>query len=301
MSSAKRRLQRALQKSFATKLNKPDELPARMGTYRGGAQVVAVDGRDGWVYVRVRGDQSEELVVFNDQVNNVFDLPVIIVRESQDLGFYRVKGRNIGVYQAWTGHQTGGISPHAHTHERKPDDPGNDIVSLYKSQFMPMALSPWPTGTSMAAVVRADYYLHEDTMKFWPGGGTSDFTSAKPSTSQKRFITVAMDGVENRLEYFTGQLFNSENVVDFAPYMPVPNIARYIPLGAVLLASGTSYLSYSILHDIRPFMRTSPTGVFGGGGSSSSASLWQPVTNGALTGTDLVFADGDVIMADGDY
>lgn len=250
--AARRRLARALRRQSDQKQNKAEIYPGLLGTHIGGAEVVNVPGRDGYVYVRLRGDVSEEVQAYNDAVQPIYGLPVKIIRDDLEPGIYRVVGRNIQVYPTWTGQSTGGIKAHHETHERNPTAPGNDIIEVYKSQFLPLALTPsYPTG-SMTALIRSDFYIYEETQKWWPGSGTVSFSSLRPTDNRRRFVSVFLDALLGIPHYLTGEFFDPTYTLDFSPHIPMTtDLSRYIPSGAVYLASGTATISQTELFDTR--------------------------------------------------
>jgi hypothetical protein len=294
MSQAKRRLRRAVDKLQAAKQDRIEELPGLVGITINGIEVVNVPNRDSWIYVRVRNNLSEPLQVYNDAVNPVYGLAIKIIRETGD-SFYRVKGRNVKVYETWGGLPTAGYPVHASSHEANPSDPGNDIVHVYKPQIYPLALSPMHTGTSVEGKIRSDFYVHDDELHYWPGSGTVDLTAAKPtSDARKRFLTVSLDGDLGIPYYTTGELFVDLGISNYLPHINIPDLDRYIPLGAVLLHSGSNTINDSDIIDIRPLFHThpSPQQIVIDAGVCR-----EPVTNGNTGTPDLVYAGGDVVMA----
>jgi len=244
-------LKTSLKGLLASKSDEPEEVPGRLGTYVAGVQVIAVPNRPDFVFVRVRGRQSEVIAAFNDTVGLHFDLPVILIRDKHTPQFYRVKGRDINIYRNWGGFAY--TVHHGNQHSfGAGDTPGQDVAWIFKRQFMPLLLRPYDITGSMAAYVEADYYAWGNEYKYWPGSGTVDFTPAVPTDSGVgRFITVYLDGDAELLGYITGSFFNLAYPGDVVSNVPVPTPQQGIPVGAVLLTSSTGNISWDDLFDIR--------------------------------------------------
>jgi hypothetical protein len=249
---ARRRLKASLTRLQETKQDKPEIIHGLLGIILNGTPTVLHPTRAGWNYVRVRGDTSEVVVAFNDQVQPVYNLPVLLQRDSINPSFYHVAGRDIGVYGSWGGGQTGGIARHHETHERNPAAPGSDIVDVYKQQFMPLALTPITPSGTMSVYVQSDFYLDDTIQRWWPGSGTVSFASLRPADHRKRFVSIWLDSQLGNLYYLTGTPFVSVPLItSYLPYIPLADMTRYIPIGAVLLLSGTVALGYSDFLDLR--------------------------------------------------
>lgn len=132
------------------KQTKLPKLPGFLGYILNGKKIVEVPSRPGFVFVRVRGSESELIQAYNDKVAPVYDLPVVIVRDETDRTRYKIVGLDSGMYGDW-GSEGGGayIPRHGHTHSFIPEESGGgDTVFVYGRQFMPLAAIP--SGTSGA-------------------------------------------------------------------------------------------------------------------------------------------------------
>ena len=79
-----RRLTKAVSKIESLKQTKFHEIPGLLGVLRLGQRQVDVDGRPGFVWVRLRGIESELIQAYNDLVAPVYDLPVLVIRDDVD-------------------------------------------------------------------------------------------------------------------------------------------------------------------------------------------------------------------------
>lgn len=251
MSAAQRRLQRALRRHLDRSEPRAQEYPGLLGTYINDVPYVRVPNRPDFVYVRLHGKQTELIRAFNSEVGDFFDLPVIVRRDRMEPNHYRVIGRNVEAYSNWGGFSY--VPFHGEQHSFTEEEPGgSDIVWVMKRQFMPLLLRPNAFTGSLRGYVEEDYYLWNDEFKHWDRGTTVDFGTALPSGNVGRFITVVLDGDTDSLTYLTGTAFNALlPPTDLFPYIEVPTPAQGIPVGAVLLTSTLSQLTWDELFDIR--------------------------------------------------
>jgi hypothetical protein len=256
MTAARRRLSSILGALFSVKQDVPEEFPGLLGTYLNGEKTVAVAGRPTFVWVRVRGSQSELVQAYNDTVAEVYDLPVLIVRDTSQPNYYRVKGRNVAQYANW-GSSNPRTRTHALTHMHSDESgAGTDVVWVMQRQFMPMLLTPQPTG-SMSAFVEPAWYEAPDGYRYFGGTGTVDMSSLRPTNPQARFATVYIDFVSGNPVILTGSLFNVGSPEGVGVLVPMPTKSQGWPVGSVYFLSGTVSIDFDSLYDSRAIVGSS--------------------------------------------
>lgn len=236
---ARRRLRDALREKFDSKANKPELYKGELGAIINGAQVVAVEGRPSYVWVRLRGQQSELIRAYNDVVGLIYGLRVEVEKIE---GHYRIYGRD--QTESMGTSPGASVGPHGYTHRFKT---GNDVSWVDKQQFM--AMVPHPNSPADEGLyIESDFYGWGNTAKYWPGTGTVSLVALRPSgTNQGRFMTVYLDSLGNPT-YLTGSIFSLPNgsLYDAEQYIPFPSLGSAIPIAAVLLLSGTSTIDWRL-------------------------------------------------------
>lgn len=251
MPDGRRRLMAAVTSALDTKTDKPIEFKGLMGAYVGGFETMNVAERPDFVYVRLRGATGEVIQAFNDNVAEVWDLPVIVARDPKNPHLWRITGRDIGQYGDW-----GGVSylpPHASTHTFiGAEGYGSDPVWIAKRQWLPFLPSPNASGTQ-AIYIEQDYWYWEGRFRFWPGSGTDDILQYRPTGGGAgRFVTVYMRGDEGIPDYLVGPeyslIYPPTDPTDFI-LAPDPDIG--IPICAISLQTGTQNIGWNEIYDLR--------------------------------------------------
>src|SRR5512138_2903438 len=168
----KKRLQESVRKFSQSKQTQTVLIDGELGIPIGGAKVVEVPGRAGFVYVRIRGNQSELIQAYNAAVSPIYGLPVLLARDGN---IYKVIGRNLDRYRDWgnTPYLPKHGSQHSFNHELGI---GADITWVYSQQFMPLLAYPSGTAGSMNLVVNPAFYEWNGNWKFSQTTGTPNFT-----------------------------------------------------------------------------------------------------------------------------
>lgn len=256
--SGKRRLTKSIKGLDVTKQDKPRTVRGILGNVISGVQVVEVTTRPGYVWVRLRDQQSEIIQAFNDNVSPVYDLPVFVTRDSDDPTRYIVIGRDTAQYQNW-GAGSAYLPRHANQHSFS-DDAGaaGDVVWVYGRQFMPMLA--YPSGSSGAGNVIISPYTYFAQSQNWiysGGTGTASIVAYKPTGSNARVVLVYMDVDGNPQlspgSYFAETITGTSQVIQYLP--DLPNNSK--PIAAVRLVSGTSIINWSNIYDVRQFYNDS--------------------------------------------
>jgi hypothetical protein len=299
----KRRLTKAVGELDIRKKDEEYEIPGALGFLLNGEQTVEVPTRDSFVFVRLRNNNNELIQAFNDQVSPVYDLPVLVVRDTVDKGRYKVVGRDLGQYSNW-GSSTPYLARHGNQHSFNPDSGGGgDIVWVFGRQFMP--LLGYPSGSSAAGGIIIHSYTYYDgsSWNYVGNTGTVDLTTYKPTGSNARIVLVYINESGNP-DYRAGSFFDESitGTAEIVPYIPNPPTGTAFPVSAVRLVSGTSTISWGNLYDVRPFYDLSGTssGLGGaGGGAPDDASYITLGLDGDLlaerqlvTGTHTTITDG---------
>lgn len=251
MGEGRRRLERNLNNALSKKQDKPKLVPALLGAYVNGQKTIKVAGREDFVWCRIRGSTSEVVQAFNDIIGLHYDLPILIYRDPNYEGIWKVYGRDIESYQDWEG--VSYVPPHGATHSFVGGvGSGNDPVWVYKRQFMPLLPRPQASG-AMSIYIEQDLYYWEGEYHWWPGSGTPDLTSYKPTGSTSgKFVTAYIDGASKSLVLLEGDEFDlvyaPDNPTD---YIPVPAGSVGIPLASVILQTGTTRLGWHEIYDLR--------------------------------------------------
>lgn len=297
--TGKRDLQRALGQLDQVKANRPRPFPGVLGTHQAGEQVVEVTGRDGFVWVQLRDDLSETIQAYNAAVSPIYGLPVLVVRDELDRTRYKIIGRDTGRYQDW------GNSAYLPRHGRQHSFPprgvagGGDVVWVYDRQFLPLLGHPSGTPGSNNILIQTHPYWHNDKFTLAGLTGTQGMFNLKPTgSSSARMVLVYLDKNTGNPEIATGALTEFDATVtgtaQLLPYVPgIINTADHIPVSAVRLVTGTAYLGWDNLIDVRPFFTAAGvTGSTGGGGGLSGFhddSVPYGTTEGGLTDASGLF------------
>lgn len=274
----KLRLQRAIKSALDNKQDAPNLIPGLLGTTIKGKPRVKVSGRKGFVYVRLHGNLSETIQAYNDQVLQLYDMPVLVQRVQGKGYHYYVTGKDTGRYQNWGGNNAQAqYAQHGNQHSFGIGAGGSDVVWVFKKQFMPLLLYPY-SGTSVR--VADDWYQWGDVYKHFTGSVINIGTAKPAIIGDSRFVTLYLDGSTNTVKGVTGSLFTSTPFpADVTPYINVPSPSEGIPLSAVLLTSDTVNIAWNnIYDDIRP--------IFGVGGDNAYTTGTVPTVGQSLYLTD---------------
>lgn len=263
--TGKRRLTKSLNTLDTIKQNNPIEFPGILGSQFKGQSLVEVPNRSGYVYVRLRSNLNEIVQAYNSMVSPVYGLPVIVVRDTTG-NRYIVKGRDLGMYGNWG--DSAYLPRHGAQHSFPEDNWGGDIVWVYDRQFVPLCVTPATGTTTGHAFINPDVYYWNGAWLYCGAVETVDLLPYKPTGSAAKLILVYMDSSGNPQTTagieFNGASYTTPNILPYLPAMPTNSI---FPLGAVILYTGTTSVSWSNIYDLRPFIAGSYyTGSYGGGG-----------------------------------
>jgi hypothetical protein len=280
MSSETIRLKDLIGRLIDTKQDRQLYIGGLLGTYVNGVATVRVANQPGYVYVRLNGSLSEVITAVNGVVAEVFDLKVIVTIPPENPGVYTIKGRDLNQYGGFGTNNGQGASAYLPHHgDTHSFGIGVDPVFVYKRQMMqPLGIHP-TAPISNHLYVEPDFYIWQNQVKYFYGANTVDLTAAKPTNGQNgRYLTVYLNGATNTLAYLTGSDFiiwpfaatGTLNTI----IAPLASIG--IPLGAIILTSGSATFDWPVLKDIRSFLD--------GGGTSSLMHPLDPA-GGYHTGT----------------
>lgn len=254
-----------------------------LGIPLGGRKIIQVDGRQGYVYVRLRDNQNEVIQAFNNKVAASYDLPVILVREG---GRYVVQQFNSQRYLNNAQNSAPFLPGHGTQHSF-PRGGGADITWVYGQQIMPGLVYPESaTGTN---VMIEKYPLYSSNGWIYAGGtGTQNILQYRPTTGSSSLMTlVYLDSLTGNpgILVGSGTYFPAVITGSVYPYLPSPSNTQ-IPLAGVLLNTGTSVITWENLYDVRQWVHASPSGTSSGGGGGGVDTIgFAGLSNGVPIGT----------------
>lgn len=254
-----------------------------LGLTIGGSKVVNLPSRAGYVYVRLRDNQSEVIQAYNDKVSPVYDFPVLVQRLGNR---WIVAGKDTQRYETF-GTSAPFLPQHGSQHSFNRDlGTGGDTVWVYPDQFMPLLV--YPSGTSGAGNLMVAPYLLKRSSDFVYVGntGTSNLLIYKPTNNQAILGLVCMNTDTGNPEILiasgTPASATQTGTAYIANYLPYPS-SNQEPLYAFRLVSGTSKLTWDNLYNARQFY---------GGGSTITGS-----SSGGISG--IVVQDEGVVQGTG--
>jgi len=237
------------------------QFPALLGDGRG---TVAVDGRPGYVYVRV-GVERALAQAFNQRVLPRDDSPVIVGYRHEQPGLFQV----LCLREVYMGLGTGDdftpeIINHHEIHELRNPGGGDDVVWIPTQQITP--LLGYPTNpVSMQVEIMAGLYGWRGGYQYFEGATSASLTEYKPSSpGRSQVVIISIDGTDNAtLLYTVGDNFPTEwPPEDFDARIPKPP-GGCVPSTAVILANSTTSIGWNELWDVRLWLQSSS-----GGGAS---------------------------------
>lgn len=248
---------------------KPDEqitFPGELGLKLGGQTLVEVPNRSGFVYVRIRSDQSEVVQAYNAVVSPIYGLPVTIARDRIDKGRYYVLGRDVGRYNNWG--SSAYLPFHGAMHSFNPDAPGADPVWVWSRQFTPILAVPSGSSAAMNVLVYPGTLYYDNRWIYAGMTGTADMSPYKPTGSNARMVLIYMDQAGNPKlsagSYFAANLTGTQQIFPYLPSMPGDGL---VPVAGVRLVSGSTTVTWDNLYDLRQFLHW---GVFTGTAGSGA-------------------------------
>ena len=248
------RLRSAFSNIQNNKQDKENLIPGMLGFIIGGVQTVEITSRPGYVYVRLRSNQSEVIQAYNDKVSPVYDLPVLIKRDEIDTTRYKIESRDVGRYENW-GSPTAFLPRHGNQHSFSPENGGGgDIVWVYDRQFTPLEVIPSGSYGARSALIMPDIIYSGANWRAAGGTGTPDLVAARPTDNQALLLLLYMNTSMNP-GIVTGTLFDASitGMYSLTPYIPTPPANSY-PLAFIRLVSGTSVILWDNIYDVRQFV-----------------------------------------------
>lgn len=248
------RLQKALNVLDTKKESISISVPGRLGVTKDNIKQVEVNGRPGYVWVRIRGSLSELVQAYNDQVSAVYDLPVVLERDKVDRGRWRVRGRDLGQYQNW------GTSPylprHGAQHSFDPDSKGGDIVWVYGKQFMPLMVYPSGSSGGPNVLIEEGVFYNAGVWIYAGNTGTAnilpDYKPTGSSNAKMALVWIDSNGnpqVEAGTVEFSSSITGNAGII---PYLPVMPSSYGVPLAGIRLLTGTATILWDNIYDVRP-------------------------------------------------
>lgn len=256
--SGRYKLRKAIDVAQIVKQDVQEEIPAVLGVTKSGKKMVEIPERPGYVYAAIRGNLSELVAAYNDQVSPVYGLHVLLIRDRVDKGRFRVRGRDLGKYQSWGA--TSYLPKHGAQHSFNPDTPGGDITWIWGKQFMPlMAVPSGSNGGPNVVIYGSPYNLNGNWLFSGDTGTVNILPDFKPTGAWARMVLVFVDEFGNpqvtgSSDYFSTTLTGTS---DITPYVPEIDTQANLPIAAIRLVSGTSIINWNNIYDFRPHFRLS--------------------------------------------
>ena len=187
------KLRKQVNRLNIAKQDEPIYIPGSLGITIGGAKTVAVPDRPGFVYVRLRNDLSETIKAYNDKVSNVYDLPVLVIRDDKDRNKYTVYKKDTSIYNNWGA--TPYLPAHGSMHSFDPYNVGADIVWVYDNQIMQFAPIPSGSVSGMNLVIEPGMFYSDRYSRWIYAGntGTPTFNPYKPTDNTANINLVYID------------------------------------------------------------------------------------------------------------
>jgi len=275
----KKNLHRQVKGILEDKSDKLNLISGQLGITINGAKTVQVSGREGYVWVRLRGSQSELIQAYNASVSPIYDLPVLVTRQGNK---YSVYGRDIERYENWG--DTPYLPKHGTQHSFAPElGLGGDVTWVYSKQIMPMLAMPSGTsGAAQGVISSFTYRDYDGAWKLIGDAGTDNILLAKPTNNQARMMTLYWDLDSSTSAMVTGSLFDASitGTSYIVPYLPEITNSRHLPIAGIRLVSGTSIIGWDNIYDLRQLFATAANAGSGGEAhwTSGSAGLYSITT-----------------------
>ncbi len=287
------------QKKQTKKPEKP--ITGILGIPINGQKRVEVQGRNGFVYVRLRNNENEVIQAFNNQVSPAYNLPVLVERQGTR---YIVTSVDTQRYNNNWDSYSAFVPRHGGQHSFDVENGGGgDIVWVHGRQFMPLLTIP--SGSVGANnVLLTSYTLRnaDGTWKYVGNTGTQNLSSYNPVTgSQAVMGIVYLDTVSgnpgfvlNSGTYFPNTITGTSQIV---PYLPAITNPNWIPDSAIRLITGTSKITWDNIYDVRQYFSTSATGTSGGSSSTGTSLSIQDEGSPLGTASTLNFVGDNISVS----
>jgi len=266
MSNKIKVVQRDIGDRFEEYSPKRPIIPALMGD---GNDNVVVDGRPGFVYIRVGASQSLGQA-FNNRLQPRDDLAIYVGYTDTQPDLLQVLDVRQQEYVAAGNSPIPIIPRHHETHEFNSAD-GSDVIWVEKQQLTEALTRPTDP-ESMNVYVHPILYAYAGSWEWFPGDESDDLSGYMPSNSgEARYVLIYIDTSTNALDYSQGEIFAElAPPVDMVSALPDAPAAS-IPVGAVYLTSSTTEITFDDnLHFDPRFTVTATGGVVDPGPHAST-------------------------------
>lgn len=263
LTPGKRVFGQVVRAAFNMKEPKVVPIPAALGRYNEtGDKEFTVVGHPDFVWARLRGQNSEQVRVFNEAIGLSFDTPILVVRDAWDNRYYRILRRNTAMYQDWGNNGANNFIVPAHGHQHSFGDPtssGNDPAWIFKRQLMQPLLCHPQNPPDMTTHVEADFYFWANTFRYFAGGNSPDMTGYIP-VGGSRFVTIYLEGATGTVKLLPGVIFDPLTTGGFDA-IPELSPSLGLPLAAALLTASTTTVNWNNLFDLRIMLFTGSGGL----------------------------------------
>ena len=218
--------------------------------------------RKGFYYARLVDNPNELIVVFNDKVSAIWNLPVLLERDGNR---WVVVGRNVDRYADWTTNSAY-VPKHHRQHEfSRAQGGGTDVVFVYEDQFTPLLC--YPSGThGSGEVIISPYVLKSNSdWKYVPEQISPNLLAYKPTDNQAKLALIYLNRTTGNPGVLVSPPFSPllTGTAALVPYIPFPSYTQE-PLYFIRLVSGTTSVEWDDMYNARQFI---------GGGSVASGSF----------------------------
>lgn len=259
--SGRDRFLASLSRVLGTKEDKTEIITGILGRYnQTGSKEVDVPNRPSFVWVRLRGQDSDQVEAFNDSVGPVWGLPVKVIKDPLLPRSYRVEGRDSGKPIDWA---TNPLPFHGPQHSFSGSTAaGRDIAWIYKRQMVQPLLARPQSTPNMTVYVEADYYYWNGAFSRFAGASSASLTPLKPGSGLARFVLVYFDGGTGTVKLLSGSTFSAlVSPADLFVLIPTISPSIGMPLAAVYLTYATTSIDWSVLYDMRIMLFTGAGGI----------------------------------------
>ena len=232
------------------------ELPtlrAVTGRSNGSVEVDNPDkAKQGYIYVRVRGDDTALWEVLNFQGPLTWNLPVIIQLYNEEKNIWAVKEVD-HTFFAKTGGFEGraNLAAHAPSHAWPDGNPGEDPINVYARNIVPLRGFAIPGQGLTIFVAPARVPDAVGGVQIYTGGQTTIPGGSLPAAGQIRFVLISLDLSDLSLT----QTLGDPTADGPAVVPPIPDVpADEVPSCLVLLKNGDTDFDETRFADYRLFV-----------------------------------------------
>lgn len=229
------------------------KLRAVVGRSGGSVEVDNPDkAKQGYVYVRVRGDDKALWEVLNFQGSLVWNTPVIIQLYDEENNIWAIKEVDRAFFAKTGGFEgRANLAAHAPSHAWPDGNPGEDPINVYARNIVPLRAFAIPGQGLTIFVAPARVPDAVGGVQIYQGGQTTIPGGSLPAAGQIRFVLISLDLSDLSLT----QTLGDPTADGPAVVPPIPDVpADEVPSCLVLLKNGDTDLDETRFADYRLFV-----------------------------------------------